>query len=101
MEPLFPTRSVVSIYMCRYIYIYIYQYINILSVCLCVTDVESSEGGTTCSSTVTMRPSNLFYLLCTACMCMISSRCTHGAAAEVDVVGEKQLKQMQSGRTSV
>jgi len=48
-----------------------------------------------------MQPSNVLYLLCTVCMCMISSGRTRGAAAEADAVGEKQLKRTQSGCTSV
>ena len=83
----------------------VYQYVKILdvclSVCLCVTEVGTSEGGTTHSYTVTMRPSNLLYLLCTACMCVISSGRTQGAADEADAVGEQQLKWSQSGCTSV
>jgi len=57
----------------------------------------SSGGGTTQSSTVMMQPSHLSYLLCTACMCVITSGLTHsrsnswrgrswGTVAEVDAI---------------
>jgi len=69
---------------------YIYQYIKILNVWLSVCvwrKWEVRRAGTTRSSTVMMRPLNLFVL----CAC---------ASYQTDTLKEQLLKQMQLGRSS-
>ena len=75
-----------------------------VSVCVWVTEVGSSGGG----STVVMHDLCTYHTL--YCMWVITSERTWGATAEADTIGEKQaevdaigeqlLKQMQSGSSS-
>ena len=64
-----------------------------LRVCMCVwvTDVGCPQGGTRL----------VMCDLCTLyCVCVITSGCNQGAVAEVDAVGQQQLKWTQTGSSS-
>jgi len=40
------------------------------------------------------------FVLIIYCVCMVTSRCNQGAAAEADTVGDQQLKRMHLGNSS-